>query len=135
MTWNEVINIDEAIAHVKQVAKEKDTLARTFRGFRDYGNPKSTITSGAEECQRCSEEYEQLAKWLEEYKQYHAIGTVEEFKALKEKNEPKKIVVWADETEHCPNEDCHYSEFPLPYGDKFNFCPECGQALNWSEGE
>lgn len=62
--------LTEAIEKYKELSKEKDCLARTFRGFRDYGNPKSTITSEAEENQRLSEEYGQLAEWLEELKQF-----------------------------------------------------------------
>ena len=58
--------LTEAIEKYKELSKEKDCLARTFRGFRDYGNPKSTITSEAEENQHLSEEYGQLAEWLEE---------------------------------------------------------------------
>lgn len=58
--------LTEVIEKYKELSKEKDCLARTFRGFRDYGNPKSTITSGAEESQRLSEEYGQVAEWLKE---------------------------------------------------------------------
>lgn len=40
-----------------------------------------------------SDEVSEIAiKALEEIKQYRAIGTIEEFKALKEKNEPKKPI-------------------------------------------
>ena len=87
MTENEAMDLDKLIADAKSLAKEKDTLARTFRGFKDYGNPKSTITSGAEKAQKEAEQYESVAKLFEELKQYRAIGTVEEFKELKEKEE------------------------------------------------
>lgn len=61
---------------------------------------------------------------LEEIQQYRAIGTIEEFKALKDKAEPKKV----DEDDCCPI--CH------TYGKDDNgvagdYCPECGQALDW----
>ena len=65
--------LTEAIEKYKELSKEKDCLARTFRGFRDYGNPKSTITSGADENQRLSEEYGQVAEWLEELSQYREL--------------------------------------------------------------
>lgn len=38
---------------------------------------------------------------LEEIQQYRAIGTVEELQALKEKNEPKKVVK-CDTSYKCP---------------------------------
>lgn len=38
----------------------------------------------------CDDTYRIMHEALEEVKAYRAIGTVEEFKALKEKNEPKK---------------------------------------------
>lgn len=65
--------LTEAIEKYKKLSEEKDCLARTFRGFRDYGNPKSTITSGAENNQNLSEEYAQLAEWLEELSQYKEL--------------------------------------------------------------
>lgn len=87
MTENEAMDLDKLIVDAKSLSKEKDTLARTFRGFKDYGNPKSTITSGAEKAQKEAEQYESVAKLFEELQQYRAIGTIEEFKDLKEKIE------------------------------------------------
>lgn len=58
--------------------------------------------------------------------EYQAIGTVEEFKALKEKNEPKKIDIWANGEEHCPFCDKNLTTF---YG--FANCFSCGQKLDW----
>ena len=56
---------------------------------------------------------------LEELKSYREIGTIEEFKALKEKNEPKEM-----DRYYCPI--CrHYFED----GEAHNYCHECGQAL------
>ena len=49
---------------------------------------------------------------LEENQQYHAIGTVEELQALKEKNEPKKIKY---------EEYCGFSD-PV--------CPECKRDID-----
>lgn len=65
-------------------------------------------------------------KTLEEIQQYRAIGTVEEFKALKEKSEPKKIDIWANGEEHCPFCDKNLTTF---YG--FANCFSCGQKLDW----
>ena len=65
-------------------------------------------------------------KALEEIKQYRAIGTIEEFKALKEKSEPKEIEEhnFQDEVPHylCPS--CRSI---VSFNQ--NYCDECGQAL------
>lgn len=66
------MTIDEAIAHAREVASRK---------FDDRVH-----------CIRCAEEHEQLAEWLEELKAYRAIGTIEEFEALKEAAEPKRVI-------------------------------------------
>lgn len=90
-----------------------------------------------EDCRRCKdkacmygvdclqkkdiEAYEELLK-------YRAIGTVEEFKALKEKNEPKKPIEETDNygyiEYYCPNCEAH-----LFFDEEQKFCNECGQAL------
>ena len=63
---------------------------------------------------------------------YRAIGTIEEFKALKEKAEPKKplrATLNRDMACHCPIcmefvcfEDTH----------KNNYCEHCGTKLDWT---
>ena len=51
--------------------------------------------------------------------EYQLIGTVEEFKALKEKSEPKEM-----DRCYCPI--CrHYFEDT----DAYNYCPVCGQKM------
>lgn len=90
MTEHESIDLDKLIEDAKVLAKEKDTLARTFRNFKEYGNPKSTVTSGAEKAQKEAEQYEHISKLFEELKSYRTIGTIKEFKTLKEKSVTKK---------------------------------------------
>ena len=68
--------------------------------------------------------YEKAIQALEEVKAYRAIGTIEEFKALKEKNEPKKV----DEEYCCPI--CHTCGMDDD-GIAGAYCTECGQKLNW----
>ena len=64
-----------------------------------------------------------MDKVIEELTEYRAIGTVEEFKALKEKNVAKKPI-----------------EKVLPYSEEFGFnsewkCPTCGAYVGYfSEG-
>lgn len=54
-----------------------------------------------------------------ELESYKEIGTIEAFKALKEKNEPKEM-----DRFYCPI--CrHYFEDT----DAYNYCPACGQKM------
>lgn len=62
---------------------------------------------------------------LEEIRQYRAIGTVEEFKALKEKTEQKKVVYQIDGNGH-KHEKCPACGSFHVFG---KHCTECGQAL------
>ena len=76
------------------------------------------------------EEYEDLEialKVMKEIREYRELGTVEEFKALKEKNEPKKVVYMfdTDRNKHamCPN--CRSVPVYARY------CSVCGQKVDW----
>lgn len=67
---------------------------------------------------------------LEGIQQYRAIGTIKEFKALKEKNEEKRVIGIDAHllTRHCPS--CsEWMGFEIKRGMKY--CPNCGQKLNW----
>ena len=108
-----------------------------------------------------NEAYSIAIKALEEIQEYRVIGTVEEFKALKdinriadnlskmeriefkalkEKNEPKKPYIQQivkDFREHdcyeCPNCDCfvgYVSECQEEHY-QYIYCPNCGQKLDW----
>ena len=75
-------------------------------------------------------------KALEEIQAYRAIGTVEEFKALKEKNEPKKPIErftgseWVCECPACRG----ITETPQEQiVESIQYCAWCGQKLDWSE--
>ena len=88
----------------------------------------------------------EVVKVLEEIQQYRSIGTVEEFKALKEKAEPKKPRKIRD---NIYNRILHYScpicgryfgqrgEHNMILFNKELYCQEknCGQAIDWSEEE
>ena len=75
---------------------------------------------------------------LAEIQQYRAIGTIEEFKALKEKNEPKKAIGKRKHDEaYCPacNEVISDGEF-WALDEYVHHCNYCGQAVkgvDWSE--
>ena len=59
--------------------------------------------------------------------EYEDIGTVEEFKELKEKATAKKPILYP--FSKCPS--CNYT---LPYA-LVNYCSNCGTALDCSEGK
>lgn len=73
-----------------------------------------------------------ITRYLKKLKAYLAIGTVDEFKSLKEKAEPKKVIGIKSnlQNRYCPS--CNeWAVFELKKN--MNYCPNCGQALDWSE--
>ena len=76
MNKEELMSLEEAIAHANEVAEEKYKV-----GFLCHANPDD---DKLDDCIKCGREHEQLAKWLSELKQYQEIGTVKEFKLLKD---------------------------------------------------
>lgn len=64
------MTLDEAIACAREVVEENSSILTEL----------SLSGRDASECIKCKQEHEQLAEWLEELKQYRAIGTVEECK-------------------------------------------------------
>lgn len=75
---------------------------------------------------------------LEEIQQYRAIGTVEECREARAKQEAKKPNIWGDgyadgvlvyDMYDCPNCGKHYE---LDY-EEYDYCPKCGQKLDWSD--
>ena len=64
------MTIDGAIAHAREVAKRRmDEYENHYDKDAHYYPTQ---------CKKCAEEHIQLAEWLEELKQYRAIGTPEE---------------------------------------------------------
>ena len=74
-----------AIGTVRQV---QDFIA-DWRKYREFGTLKD-IQTMKENGSFSGVELAQIATMQTRLKDYEAIGTIEEFKALKEKNEPKK---------------------------------------------
>ena len=66
---------------------------------------------------------EEIQTIFAECTEYEANGTIEEFKALKEKNEPKKPI---DRIAYCDCPRCGEVDI-LGYP----YCPICGQKLDW----
>ena len=75
------MSIDEAIAHAREVASEQKRRS----GICVQNNSECDKFSA---CLKCSEEHEQLAEWLEDYKRIKMLIQIEE--ALK--NEYNKAI-------------------------------------------
>lgn len=77
------------------------------------------------------EDMEMAIKALEEIQQYRAIGAVEECREARERQRGKKPIRInvghnGSSTDGCP-------VCKRDFYEKFNFCPDCGTALDWSE--
>ena len=98
------MTIDEAIAKYKEITNA------------DANCPAHCNIS----CDKCVQESKQLAEWLEELKQYRAIGTLEECRAAVEKMKPKKTAIEAIKVHICPV--CGSSGI-------YDYCGNCGQRV------
>ena len=133
------MTIDEAISHAREVAECQKMSARLIEdnAYIPESVDKEAITYGNT---ICAKEHEQLAEWLEELKQYRTIGTPEECKAATEKQTAKKPDYEGDgysdghlvyDTWICP---CCGKHYEVDYDD-YDFCPACGQCIDWSDEE
>ena len=77
---------------------------------------------------------------LEEIQQYRAIGTPEECRAAVEKQTARRPDYEGDgyadghlvyDTWICP---CCGKHYEVDY-DNYNYCPDCGQKIDWSDEE
>lgn len=92
------MTIDEAIVHAREVA----TIQRNNKKINDTLGPFSPYYN--QDCVKCAQEHDQLAEWLEELKQYRAIGTPEECRAAMEKQNVNRELESHDEKhilEYC----------------------------------
>ena len=97
-----------------------------------------------------AEDNNKVAEWLEELKQYRAIGTPEKCRAAVEKQKeikPKELKnIYPSGQYECPvcgycvGKHKYFKSTPL--GEtlanckmEFNDCPDCGQKLDWSDEE
>lgn len=111
-----------AIGTVEEIQKKMEELDRwhTDKINENIKNPFAyTSTLICHNCDHKDDYIEELEAEVEEYK---SIGTIEEFKALKEKNTPKKVA-YQVEHEKCPT--C--GSFHV-FG---KHCTECGQAVDY----
>jgi len=130
------MTIDEAISHAREVAECQKMSARLIEdnAYIPESVDKEAITYGNT---ICANEHEQLAEWLEELKQYRAIGTSEECRAAMEKQTAKKPMhvtnsyfgyqKHKEHVDYCP--DCGH-QVEEPYG-----CPNCLRKIDWGDEE
>ena len=96
------------------------------RGKIKYRITTAMSIAGAGEDGKAYEDLEIALQVMKEIREYRELGTVEELKALKEKNTPMELAEhnFQDEVHHylCPScrsiVSCNQ-----------NYCEECGQAL------
>ena len=61
-------NLDEAISHCEEVAKEQDKLCKRYDDASGYSRSHNEAirTTDAKRCEECASEHRQLAEWLRE---------------------------------------------------------------------
>lgn len=110
MTENEKLTLDEAIAHAREVAKQKYA-----EGMLCHANPNDDLLDG---CIKCVEEHELLAKWLEEIQAYREIGTIDECRVTVERMQPKKAIIYkCTKRADCPDCGATVKGIKEPFGD------------------
>lgn len=91
------------------------------------------INEAIEYAIECARQHEQLVKWLYELNQYKQLGIIEEFRDTMKKQIPKnprEVLGIYDNTEY----ECKYCGDEIPKRGRFyNYCPHCGQRLDWKE--
>jgi rubrerythrin len=104
---------------VEDIKKKMEELDRwhTVTIKENIKNPFANTSTSI--CHNCDHKDEYIEELESEVDEYQAIGTIEEFKVLKEKAEPKEMDGY-----YCPI--CrHYFEDT----DAYNCCPVCGQKM------
>lgn len=83
------------------------------------------------------EDLEIAVRVLKEIREYRAIGTAEELKALKEKNTPYKPQEYEDRYYACKCDNIllpKWRKYPtdlMPKSEGLPHCMACGQKLDW----
>ncbi len=130
------MTIDEAISHAREVAECQKMSARLIEdnAYIPESVDKEAITYGNT---ICANEHEQLAEWLEELKQYRAIGTIEECRAAVERQNPRAAITEKEDngikkyTCYACGRYMGWSTGTLPA----RYCWKCGQKLDWGDEE
>ena len=118
---------DDCVTHYAQgtMREQKDALKVAIQALEEIQSYREIGT--VEDIQLIFSLCKDLERQL---KRFEAIGTIEEFKALKEKNEPKKPIPldkWG-EYHKCPV--CGRPS-ENSFGCSYKFCPNCGCKYDW----
>ena len=136
MTENEVVKIIREYSGLfPQARGEDEALEMAIKALEEVQQYRAIGTP--EELQDMKNNYyEALSDW----RQYRKIGTLEECRAAVEKQTAKKPYYEGDgysdghlvyDTWICP---CCGKHYEVDYDD-YDFCPECGQRIDWSDEE
>jgi len=112
----------------KPVMTESEAIDYLLSRYLVVGSP---LNPPKEECESHNDALDLAIHALEAYQAYKAIGTVDRFKELTEKAEPKKAIVIISRNEAiCPT--CHEvvsdDEF-WALDEGIRHCEHCGQAI------
>lgn len=122
---------------IKQKLEELERW-HTYRLAENVKNPFAKMSTSI--CHNCDHKDDYIEELEAEVKEYRAIGTVEECRAAVEKQTAKKPDYEGDgyadghlvyDTWICP---CCGKHYEVDY-DNYNYCPDCGQKLDWSDEE
>ena len=134
---NEEIQQYRAIGTVEELQKKMEKLERwhTERINDNIKNPFAyTSTSICHNCDHKDEYIEELEAENEEYK---SIGTIDEFKALKEKSVAKKpfqpFGTHSYKCSNCWKFVAHEVDDNCDLSSLAEWCPYCGSRIDWSE--
>lgn len=129
-----------SIGKPMEIKQKLEELERwhTYRLAENVKNPFAKMSTSI--CHNCDHKDDYIEELEAEVKEYRAIGTVEECRAAVEKQTARRPDYEGDgyadghlvyDTWICP---CCGKHYEVDY-DNYNYCPDCGQKLDWSDEE
>ena len=129
MTENEAQKHLELCKKSRIFIPKNDVLETAIQAIEEIQQIKEIISNFPLDCGSPVEDIKEIYRQLRGFLQ---IGTIEEFKALKEKNEPKKPNKDEFNRFTCP--DCGWIVSTEEYGGRFlPHCENCGQSIDCRE--
>lgn len=122
---------------IKQKLEELERW-HTYRLAENVKNPFAKMSTSI--CHNCDHKDDYIEELEAEVKEYRTIGTPEECRAAVEKQTARRPDYEGDgyadghlvyDTWICP---CCGKHYEVDY-DNYNYCPDCGQKLDWSDEE
>ena len=101
---------------------ENEKLNEALEDFEMFCKGKILCVTG--------EALEMIRTAIKEREQYRAIGTIEEFKVLKEKSVVRKIRGTRFEEAICPRCESELFDTYWVFGG-IHYCSNCGQTIDW----